>query len=397
MTTDSEAEASTTDGEGGRASPGRLASFFHRYLPIWRTVYVLSEQVASLRHQLAENQRRLADANRRLEVFGERIGLLQGDLERSGEHLRALEVKVDHAHERVSEGDQRIEVFGERVGLLQEDLERSGEHLRALEGKVGHAHERVSEGDQHLKALDNSIQLARRRSGQSDSDLLKLDNWYQDLQALHRGAPEAVLEVQKSYTAHFNERAWLQAAGPVVDLGCGRGEWLSLLAQEGWMTRGVDSSEEAVREARERGLDVELGDLVEFLETCPENSLSGVTAFQVIEHLPFGRIMALMHTAFRALIPGGILLLDTPNPENLQVSTYSFWLDPTHRHPIPPPLIMDLSYHVGFRDGSVLRKNPFPQWREQERGTSLEGEVAYRLYGPQDYALLAYKPAADAP
>ena len=334
MTTDSEAEASTTDGEGGRASPGRLASFFHRYLPIWRTVYVLSEQVASLRHQLAENQRRLADANRRLEVFGE------------------------------------------RVGLLQEDLERSGEHLRALE---------------------NSMQLERRRSGQSDSDLLKLDNWYQDLQELHRGAPEAVLEVQKSYTAHFNERAWLQAAGPVVDLGCGRGEWLSLLAQEGWMTRGVDSSEEAVREARERGLDVELGDLVEFLETCPENSLSGVTAFQVIEHLPFGRIMALMHTAFRALIPGGILLLDTPNPENLQVSTYSFWLDPTHRHPIPPPLIMDLSYHVGFRDGSVLRKNPFPQWREQERGTSLEGEVAYRLYGPQDYALLAYKPAADAP
>ena len=376
MTTDSEAEASTTDGEGGRASPGRLASLFHRYLPVWRTVYSLSEQVASLRHQLAENQRRLADANRRLEVFGERVGLLQEDLERSGEHLRALEGKVGHAHERVSEGDQRIEVFGERVGLLQEDLERSGEHLRALE---------------------NSMQLERRRSGQSDSDLLKLDNWYQDLQELHRGAPEAVLEVQKSYTAHFNERAWLQAAGPVVDLGCGRGEWLSLLAQEGWMTRGVDSSEEAVREARERGLDVELGDLVEFLETCPENSLSGVTAFQVIEHLPFGRIMALMHTAFRALIPGGILLLDTPNPENLQVSTYSFWLDPTHRHPIPPPLIMDLSYHVGFRDGSVLRKNPFPQWREQERGTSLEGEVAYRLYGPQDYALLAYKPAADAP
>ena len=105
---------------------------------------------------------------------------------------------------------------------------------------------------------------------------------------------------------------------------------------------------------------------------------------------------ALMHAAYRALVPGGILLLETPNPENLQVSSYSFWMDPTHKHPIPPPLIMDLSYHVGFRDGSVLRKNPWPQWREQEAETGLESEVAYRLYGPQDYAILVYKPASDA-
>jgi O-antigen chain-terminating methyltransferase len=89
-----------------------------------------------------------------------------------------------------------------------------------------------------------------------------------------------------------------------------------------------------------------------------------------------------------------MLVLETPNPENLQVASYGFWLDPTHRHPIPPPLIMDLSYHVGFRDGSVLRKNPWPQWKEQEAETSLESEVAYRLYGPQDYAILVYKPTS---
>jgi 2-polyprenyl-3-methyl-5-hydroxy-6-metoxy-1,4-benzoquinol methylase len=331
MTTDAGASSPPQGDTKGTPAPGLLASFLHRYLPVWRTVYALLGQVASLRHQLAHLQQQL------------------------NEHRE----RIDEACLRTDDAHQLILASGER-----------------------------------LEDLRSRVQLDRRRSGQSDTDLAMLDDWYQDLQELHRGAPEAVLDVQKSYLAHFNDRSWLREGGPVIDLGCGRGEWLSLMAEEGWTVKGVDSSEHAINEARERGLDVELGDLVDFLEASPENTLAGVTAFQVIEHLPVGRITALMHAAYRALIPGGMLVLETPNPENLQVASYGFWLDPTHRHPIPPPLIMDLSYHVGFRDGSVLRKNPWPQWKEQEAETSLESEVAYRLYGPQDYAILVYKPTS---
>ena len=245
-----------------------------------------------------------------------------------------------------------------------------------------------------LNALAQKLRQRERLSGNSAHDQARMDAWYQDLQDLHRGSQESLTEGQRAYIHHFNDRAAdLQLAGPIFDLGCGRGEWLALMAAEGWAVRGVDSSEVAVAEACAQGLDVELGDLVEALEACPENALAGVTAFQVVEHLPFSRITALMHAAFRALVPGGILLLETPNPENLQVATYGFWMDPTHRHPIPPPLIMDLSFHVGFRDGSILRKNPWPQWQEAKVDSSLESEVGYRLFGPQDYALLVYKPA----
>ena len=245
-----------------------------------------------------------------------------------------------------------------------------------------------------LNALATELRQRERLSGSSAHDQARMDAWYQDLQDLHRGSQESLTEGQRAYIHHFNDRAAdLQLAGPIFDLGCGRGEWLALMAAEGWAVRGVDSSEVAVAEACAQGLDVELGDLVEALEACPENALAGVTAFQVVEHLPFSRITALMHAAFRALVPGGILLLETPNPENLQVATYGFWMDPTHRHPIPPPLIMDLSFHVGFRDGSILRKNPWPQWQETKVDSSLESEVGYRLFGPQDYALLVYKPA----
>jgi O-antigen chain-terminating methyltransferase len=276
---------------------------------------------------------------------------------------------------------------------LQEQICAQNTHIEKLQFEIGKLQFELAEvSDRHL-ALYEAIRLREQREGKSPDDQALMDKWYEDLQELHRGSEESLLSVQHSYVHHFNERAKeLRLAGPILDLGCGRGEWLSLMSQEGWAVRGVDSSEQAVSEARGKGVDVELGDLVEVLMACPENSLAGATAFQVIEHLPFPRITALMHAAFRALVPGGILLLETPNPENLQVSSYGFWMDPTHRHPIPPPLIMDLSFHVGFRDGSILRQNPWPQWQEGETESALEREVGFRLFGPQDYALLVFKP-----
>ena len=283
------------------------------------------------------------------------------------------------------------------VVALRQQIQAQQKQIQAQQTQI-HAQQRQLQTQQHqLDTLNELAQQLRRRerlSGSSSHDQARMDAWYQDLQDLHRGSQESLTEVQRAYIHHFNDRAAdLQLAGPIFDLGCGRGEWLALMTAEGWAVRGVDSSEVAVAEARAQGLDVELGDLVEALEACPENALAGVTGFQVVEHLPFSRITALMHAAFRALVPGGILLLETPNPENLQVATYSFWMDPTHRHPIPPPLIMDLSFHVGFRDGSILRKNPWPHWQETKVDSSLESEVGYRLFGPQDYALLVFKPA----
>jgi O-antigen chain-terminating methyltransferase len=368
---------------------GRLASFVHRYLPVWRTVHVLIHQVAGLRAELADAKADLAHSQHQL------AGLREQNLQTN---LRLDEtcLRLDQAHLQILEQGERVDQTSHRIDSLHEGIERANAQISASQERVDLLQEDLESESAQISEIDRGLKEARLRAGQTDADLGRLGEWYQDLQELHRGAPEKVLEVQKSYLPHFNDHAWLRAAGPIIDLGCGRGEWLSLLNSEGWTVKGVDSSEQAVRESRERGLDVELGDLIDFIEACPDSALAGVTAFQVIEHLPFGRITALMHAAYRALVPGGILLLETPNPENLQVSSYSFWMDPTHKHPIPPPLIMDLSYHVGFRDGSVLRKNPWPQWREQEAEAGLESEVAYRLYGPQDYAILVYKPASDA-
>ena len=155
------------------------------------------------------------------------------------------------------------------------------------------------------------------------------------------------------------------------------------MAAEGWAVRGVDSSEVAVAEACAQGLDVELGDLVEALEACPENALAGVTAFQVVEHLPFSRITALMHAAFRALVPGGYYCRDAQSRE--LAGRYLRFLDGPHTSPSDP---------TAFDHGSLVSRwlsrwqhssqNPWPQWQETKVDSSLESEVGYRLFGPQD-------------
>lgn len=311
-------------------------------------------------------------------------------------HQQGDKASVGAATGMMSFVNRHLPIWRSIVALRKQIQAQQGQ-IQAQQGQIQAQQEQIQAQQGQLAMLNAFAQQLRqqeRLSGNSAQDRDRMDAWYQDLQDLHRGSQESLTEVQRSYVHHFNDRAAdLRLAGPIFDLGCGRGEWLALMAAEGWAVRGVDSSEVAVSEARTHGLDVELGDLVEALEACPEKSLAGVTAFQVVEHLPFSRITALMHAAFRALAPGGILLLETPNPENLQVATYGFWMDPTHRHPIPPPLIMDLSFHVGFRDGSILRKNPWPQWQETKVDSSLESEIDYRLFGPQDYALLVFKPA----
>jgi len=180
---------------------------------------------------------------------------------------------------------------------------------------------------------------------------------------------------------------------PVLDLGSGRGEWLGLLREEGLNARGVDASGAMVGYVRGKGLDVTRGNAVDILAACDSCSLGAVTAFHLVEHLPFNQVVALLEHAFRVLAPGGLVILETPNPENLQVGAHSFWMDPTHRRPLPPGLLAFLAEHHGFSSVRIVPCHPVPDDERPEAQTAFERAVAPRLFGPQDYRLVARKPA----
>jgi SAM-dependent methyltransferase len=142
-----------------------------------------------------------------------------------------------------------------------------------------------------------------------------------------------------------------------VDLGCGNGEFCELLREWGWTVEGVDASPAAVKECRRRGIDVTLADVLSYLETRPPSPLGGLSAIQLIEHLPRERWVAFFEGAFRTLAPGGALLVETINGRNARAVADHFNADVTHTWPGHPETLRMMATHAGFRDVEVLFQN----------------------------------------
>ncbi len=115
---------------------------------------------------------------------------------------------------------------------------------------------------------------------------------------------------------------------PIVDVGCGRGEWLELLKERSLTARGVDLNRIMVNECRERGFEVVEADALHYLRELPDNSLGAVTGMHIIEHLPLPTLIALLDESLRVLRPGGLAIFETPNPENLMVGACNFCTNP---------------------------------------------------------------------
>lgn len=181
--------------------------------------------------------------------------------------------------------------------------------------------------------------------------------------------------------------------GTALDLGCGRGEWLELLRDAGMPARGVDLDEGMLASCRERGLDVLTADALATLKGLSDESQVVVSAFHLAEHLPFSYLQALVGEALRVLQPGGLLILETPNPENVLVGACSFYLDPTHRQPLPPQLLAFLPEYFGFKRTKILRLQEAPQLLDETTPLSL-GDV---LAGASpDFSVVAQKGGDDA-
>lgn len=202
---------------------------------------------------------------------------------------------------------------------------------------------------------------------------------------------------------------YLEGKGEVLDLGCGRGESLKVFGERGIAARGVDGSAQMVARCREQGLRAEQGDLFEVLAAQAEASLGGVVSFHVIEHLAPESLDRLARLAWRALAPGGVLILETPNPLSLVVAARNFWLDPTHLRPVHPARLELLLHGAGFEQLERLDLSPFPaddrlpelelaalpveQQKLGEEILRLRDRLDDLLFGYQDYGMIARKPA----
>jgi O-antigen chain-terminating methyltransferase len=180
---------------------------------------------------------------------------------------------------------------------------------------------------------------------------------------------------------------------PVLDLGCGRGEWLELLTSRDIPARGVDTNAHQIEQARAEGYDVELADAIATLEAAPDGSHAAITAFHLIEHLPFDTVLWIAREALRALAPGGVLLFETPNVRNVLVGATSFHNDPTHLAPRTDAVMSVVFETCGFDPVDVRFLNAHE--RLEEFRTRLDDELAFLLFGPQDLAISGQKPLGE--
>ena len=196
-----------------------------------------------------------------------------------------------------------------------------------------------------------------------------------------RGPEEYVRAGQQRYAGFF------QGCRNVLDLGCGRGEFLELMREHDIPARGVELSPELVALCRQKGLEAEEADMFAYLAALGDQSLDGVFCAQVIEHLPPHRLPELIALAHAKLKPGGRLGLETPNPECLAIFSTHFFLDPTHTRPIPPPLLAFYVEESGF--GQIEIQRFAPAIDSMPALAALPEDFRSVFFASLDYAVLA--------
>jgi glycosyltransferase involved in cell wall biosynthesis/SAM-dependent methyltransferase len=181
--------------------------------------------------------------------------------------------------------------------------------------------------------------------------------FYRAFEDRFRGSRELISERLKVYLPYLRliSRQPNNNNALAIDLGCGRGEWLELLKEEGFSAHGVDLDDGMLEACKELGLTAEKKDALLALEAMPAESQSLVSGFHIAEHLPFHILLSLISESLRVLKPGGLLILETPNSENLSVGTNSFYLDPSHERPIPQGLLAFLAEFAGYHRVKVMR------------------------------------------
>jgi len=355
---------------------------------------------------LSQEMREQSKANRtHFESLQNQLNDLKGTVQvQINSLIREHEKLLHNQSATQDELSVRIDLTNHHARKLDEQQERYAAELQALKVQV----------EKQIDDLIERLQKSRMDIAQQETRLSRLlegaevtpsapvqqshpeqdhllDSLYSSLEDVLRGTPEQIKEEVKVYLPVL-EKAGISSG--ILDVGCGRGEWLQVLREEGFQARGIDTNRILVQQCKELSLDVEEREALEFLGSLSDGSLKAVTAFHFAEHLPLETLVKFLDETGRTLKPGGLIILETPNPENLLVGSCNFYLDPTHKNPIPIPTMKLLLEARGFRCEEVLKLHAVSSTKIEVKD-QLTSHLNHFLYGPMNYAVVARKPESE--
>jgi len=309
-----------------------------------------------------------------------------------------LEAKVDYPS-LYKELELRVDYGSLEINLATKANQT--EMIKAWEQINQH---KVSISNQKVTLLDNQRRLnllleeARKRLPEPFSvEQIKavakeedhiFDAMYVAFEDKFRGTRKDIQQRQEVYLPIIDDAVKATNKSLVLDMGCGRGEWLELLQEHHINAEGVDLNCIMIKECDERGLKATEADILDYLRPLKNSSVSAITGFHIIEHLPFKVLIALFDESLRVLKPGGVIIFETPNPENLLVGACNFYTDPSHHNPLVPETMRFTIEQRGFEKTEIKRLHKYSDFYET---TSDDEFIKTHFYNEMDYAIIGHK------
>ncbi|MCD4674942.1 MAG: methyltransferase domain-containing protein, partial [Desulfobacula sp.] len=330
---------------------------------------------------------------------------VSSEIQSVSQNVQELDNKVSSEIESVSQNVQELDnkVSSEIESVSQNVQELKSKTTTIVDEKVTNVFEIIN-ADLENKAwlanlLDNKIQDRLEFIPPTDAD--EVMNYFL-FEEKYRGSTEDIKQRQSIFLEHFKN------CQKVLDIGCGRGEFLSLLKENGIGGTGIDLNEDMILYCQKNGLDVSQGNALTYLQSLKDKSLDGVFSGQVVEHLQPDELISLVKLCYDKMKFGTYFVAETVNPTCLSVFANSFYMDLSHVKPVHPATIKFLMESVGFRDVEFKFFSPHPDEAKLEKFEVGDGmdDVGRRqlevmnanidklnglLYGYQDYAVIGKK------
>jgi len=382
----------------------------------------MGAQITATESQLSGIGARFTVTESQLSGMGAQITATESQVSEISTQITATREDLSGIGARLTTTESQVSGMGAQITATESQVSGMGAQITATESQVSRISDRLTATDQHLSGIDERytrndsylkndlaqqkrlitlfLEEARKRLPEPFSqeqvqtlvneDQHLLDAFYVAFEDRFRGSREEIIGRLIVYLPLIQKAKIGEQSSPILDVGCGRGEWLELLRQAGYTAHGLDINRVMIEQCQVRGLEVVKEDVISYLQSLPDASLGAVTGFHIIEHLPLPVLIKLLNETIRVLKPGGLAIFETPNPQNMLVGSNNFYMDPTHLNPLPNLLTKFLFENAGFESVEVMNLHPYPE-SFKVSGSEIAERFNDYFYGPQDYAVFGHK------
>lgn len=357
----------------------------------------LSRLIEAVDHQDSALGRLANEQQRGIEEHDARLAALRDRADAHDAALATSKARLDGLDAALVARKALIDAHGAALAGLQAGVERQNASFAELRGHVLDEQRRLRIMMDRLAVFLDTMTTKGHQGNQGYAH--PPERQYVAFEDAFRGERGEIKKRAEHYLKTLTAAGIQSNGGEVIlDLGCGRGEWLEVLAENGYRGRGVDLDEGMLAASSEMKLDVVKASALDYLRVQDGGSFAAITAMHLVEHIAHSALIELLDEVLRVLRPGGVLILETPNPENVLVGSCMFYMDPTHLHPIPPLLLQWVVQARGFEQVAIERLSdhrgepaltPVPG---SVPGAAQINQMVAWFTAPPDYAVIASKP-----